>query len=172
MSDKVIVVSSENAQVKMTDIISKRSRIGNEWVFASGRIFRNGPGIVAQTTTGYLFNPILATTPTGEISAIGSTTNCFVVPGMTHIECGEANISDRRQLLLPTVISNPTKDQKVFYNLIGGGEDAIKLATAETGSTIHFFGEKRQCWVGKFSVDVIYVAWMTLIRKKEDCNEK
>jgi hypothetical protein len=55
--------------------------------------------------------------------------------------------------------------------MIAYGENALKLADAPIGSSVHVIGEMRDCWVGKFSIKVLWVINMT-IRRKAGYNEQ
>lgn len=164
----------DNNQMIVTNAISGKSQttVSTKVVVVNGRIAKKTPGIVGKSSSGVFYNPVLIAR-NGNINELRST-----AAGTFYKDDGSVKVSldahdgmiDKRNIVLPTMISNANDEQPQFYSLVAAGDNAIKLASAPIGSSVHVVGEMRDCWVGKFSVKVLWVFDMTL-RKKGAYND-
>lgn len=176
MEDILVQITSDeqNNQMIVTDAVSGKSQttISTKVIVVNGRIAKKTPGIVGKSSSGVFYNPVLIA-KNGNFNELRSTAagSFYKGDGLTKVNLDNHDgIIDKRHIVLPTMISNAKDDQPQFYSLVAAGDNAIKLASAPIGSSVHVVGEMRDCWVGKFSVKVLWVFDMTL-RKKGAYND-
>ncbi len=176
MEDILVKIAAEESNNKMvvTDAISGKSQttVSTEVIVVNGRIAKKTPGIVGKTGTGVFYNPVLIA-KNGNFNELRCTASGTFYKGDGAVKVDLSShdgIIDKRNIVLPTIISNAKDEQPQFYSLVAAGDNALKLASAPVGSSVHVVGEMRDCWVGKFSVKVLWVFDMTL-RKKGAYND-
>jgi hypothetical protein len=147
-------------------MISVKKSVSSEVIVVNGRIAKESSGIVARSGNGVFYTPVLMNGTTKNQFFGMNNTTYFKDDGKTQIELQPYEaIEDKRRINLPTLISNACDSKPLFYNMIASGENALKLSNAPIGSTVHIVGEMRDCWLGKFSIKVLWVINMTLRRK-------
>lgn len=171
---KIATADNDKKQMVVTDAVSGKTQttVSTEVVVVNGRIAKETPGVVGKSNGGVFYNPVLVANK-GNRKDLCSTGggSFYKTDGTTKAEISNYDgIIDKRNLVLPTIISNAKDEQPMFYNLVAVGDNALKLAAAPIGSSVHVVGELRDCWVGKFSIKVLWVFDMTL-RKKGAYND-
>lgn len=170
----VEITSGNNNKMLVTDAISRKTQetVSTTVVVVNGRIAKETPGVVGKSNGGIFYNPVLVANGGNKKNLCSTGGGVFYKPdGTTPMELnGFTGTIDKRNLVLPTIISNAKNEQPTFYSLVAVGDNALKLASAPVGSSVHVVGEMRDCWVGKFSIKVLWVFDMTL-RKKGAYND-
>lgn len=160
--------------VEVENVITGTKQVSDEVLILNGRVATPPTHIVAKTPTGMYYNPVMVYADENKKELLGTANGVFFKSdGKTPVSLRSFDsVTDKRLIKLPTIISNaekrgPTlcKREPTFYNLIASGENALKLADAPVGSSVYLAGEVRDCWVGKFSIKVLWVIDMQLIRK-------
>lgn len=171
--DILLSLTSVNNNVQIEDMVSGSKSVSSEVIVVNGRIAKDTPGIVGRNNNGVFYTPVLVSNTKNRKQLLGTANGVFFKSdGKTPVSLQTyESIDDKRTINLPTLISNAKDQAPSFYNMIAYGENALKLADAPIGSSVHVIGEMRDCWVGKFSIKVLWVINMT-IRRKAGYNEQ
>ncbi len=157
---------ANNSYVRMEDKTNGTASQAKEFVLVAGRIANQHPGIVGRSNNGVLYTPVVIRR-NGEL--LGPSKGTFLKQdGKTTISLDTYDsVDNKREICLPTVISNPTENgAPQFHNLIAYGENALQLANTPVGSSIQVIGEIKDCWVGKYSIPVLWVNKIVSLKKK------
>jgi hypothetical protein len=165
--DILLSLTSVNNGVQVEDVISGNKSVSSEVIVVNGRIAKDTSGIVGRSNGGVFYTPVLVHSTKNKKELLGTANGVFFKSdGKTPVSLQSYDcVDDKRNINLPTLISNANERAPIFYNMIACGENALKLASAPIGSSIHVVGEMRDCWVGKFSIKVLWVISMTIKRK-------
>ena len=166
VTDANLTFSVSDNYVKMEDKTNGTASQAKEFVFVAGRIANQHPGIVGRSNNGVFYTPVLIR-QNGEL--LGHTNGTFIKQdGKTTIELGTyESVGSRKEICLPTLISNPVEHgAPQFHNLIAYGENALQIANTPVGSSIQVVGEIKDCWVGNYSIPVLWINKIVSLKKK------
>ncbi len=170
--DILLSLTSSTNGVRVENKVSGDTTVSSEVIVVNGRIAKDTSGIVGRASNGVFYTPVLVHNAQNRKELLGTANGVFFKSdGKTPVSLQSyETVEDKRTINLPTLISNANEHMPTFYNMVACGENALKLASAPIGSSVHVVGEMRDCWVGKFSIKVLWVINMT-IRRKAGYNE-
>jgi hypothetical protein len=131
----------------------------------NGRIAKSPSGTVAQSKGGVFYTPILTRTKDNELCTAVSSTAFFKSDGKTPMHLKYHEVSDLRDIVMPTLICNGSANEISFYSLVGYGPVALELSKIPVGSKVFVVGEPYSYKVGNFSINALKVMEIQMIRK-------
>lgn len=171
--DILLALTAAENGVRVENKVSGDTAVSSEVIVVNGRIAKSTSGIVGRTKNGVFYTPVLVHNAKDSRELLGTANGVFFKSdGKTRVSLQSyAAVEDKKLINLPTLISNAKGEIPTFYNMIAYGENALKLSDAPVGSSAYIVGELRDCWVGKFSIKVLWVIEMNLVKRKVGYNE-
>ena len=165
MDIKTVVTVGDDSKLEVVDEQTEFRYKADQVVTLSGRVATACTDMVRKSTSGTFYNPVLF--KIDQKLKLPKEGVCFRSDGKTQvnvdgIEDENVNISN---VVLPTLITNNKNQMPEFYNLIGYGNNALKLANATIGSTVHLVGIPKTIRVAGLNLRYIEVVSMDLKRK-------
>lgn len=166
-NDLIVKIKStvEEDQLVVADTISGRKHKAKELMVVNGRIAKKPSGTVAQSKGGVFYTPILMRTKEDELCTAVASTAFFKSDGKTPVQLKYHEVSDLREIVMPTLICNGSANEICFYSLVGYGPVALELSKIPVGSKVFVVGEPYSYRVGNFNVSALKVMEIQMIRK-------
>lgn len=162
--DISLLLTPKNNGISVQDRVSGKEIITSKVIVVNGRITRNGSNIVGKTEKGLYYTPLLYWDNNQYLGAPG--VSFFETIGNTpKILNTFSYIADRRNIVMPTLVSNADDNGPRYVQLFAYGEIAVRLANATRGSSVYVVGEPKEFWIGKEKLDVLWVRHMVLRKK-------
>jgi hypothetical protein len=107
----------------------------------------------------------LTRTKDDELCTAVLGTSFFKSDGKTPVQLNYHEVSELRDIVMPTLICNGSANEISFYSLIGYGPVALELSKIPVGSKVFVVGEPYPYRVGNISINALRVMEIQMIKK-------